>query len=306
MFEFFDSIRDTILILKRVVESFLCDKYQKIAQSLSTTNYEEKAFRFIFFMNRVKEYVNSKFVWIYNNNRFVQLNTNRITYFANYVLDSLQSRRTEPFIKSWLCISALTKSYHNYREYKYNYNELYDTDQHVNQDKTVQVFKETFDIVKNIVSTENAIAECLLSCKYEGKLIHRICNPALIQLNMEPSKIIVETSDIKFLSIEYHSKDYVQSIVLELGNNEYLVNNEILSVSHVKRLLEYQVPYHRFDTKYTILLVDNNLSNVSLNFGDYIVLHKTFYSIMNEKGVFKNIYGNCFNATGNNNEAANE
>jgi hypothetical protein len=69
-----------------------------------------------------------------------------------------------------------------------------------------------------------------------------------------------------------------------------LINNEILSCSFVKRLLEYQAAYHHFDKNYTILLMDNNLRTVSLNFGEYIVLHKTYYTIMNENEMRENIY----------------
>jgi hypothetical protein len=80
--------------------------------------------------------------------------------------------------------------------------------------------------------------------------------------------------------------------VTEIDKNELLINNEILSAAYVKRALEYQIPYHRFNKNYTILLMDNNLRTVNLNQGEYIVLHKSYYSIMNEQGLRENVYNN--------------
>jgi hypothetical protein len=57
-------------------------------------------------------------------------------------------------------------------------------------------------------------------------------------------------------------------------------------------MLEYQIAYHKFDKNYTILLLDNNLKSISLNFGEYIVLHKTYYTIMNETEMRENVYKN--------------
>ena len=38
--------------------------------------------------------------------------------------------------------------------------------------------------------------------------------------------------------------------------------------------------------------MDNNLKTVSLNFGEYIVLHKSYYTIMNETDLRENVYKN--------------
>ena len=102
----------------------------------------------------------------------------------------------------------------------------------------------------SIVSNENSICDCLITCKYNDKYIHRVVDCEKKTFGSKNSKIILDESNVKFLSIEYHSKHYIRPLVLELKNEDYLVNNEILSATFIKRLLEYQVSYHIFDTNH--------------------------------------------------------
>jgi hypothetical protein len=140
----------------------------------------------------------------------------------------------------------------------------------------------------DIVLKEPSLIECLLTYKKDDKYIHRICNLGKNLLVKEMSKFMTEISDIKFLIIEYNTKDS-NPIALELNKGDYLINNEILSCVFVKRMLEYQVAYHKFDKNYVLSLMDNNLKTVDLKYGQYIVMHKTYYTIMDDDGVVENI-----------------
>ena len=286
MFEFFNSLGQTLYVVQTICVVYAKIGSRKLAEYVKNFNAEHEMFQVCFCANQCKAFVQQKLVYLYNNNRFVNKCTNLVHYGAVWLYARLHYRRTEPFAKSWTCVSALVKSYYTYKQFTYRFNELYDTKPLVD----VNDYKTVFETVKDIVKSETAIAECLVTLKIDDKYVHRLCNPSTLLVNAGNSKIMFEQSDVKFLSIEYHSMDYLTPQVLELDKNELLVNNEILSAAFVKRALEYQISYHRFNKNYTVLLMDNNLRTISLNQGEYIVLHKSYYSIMNEKGLRENVY----------------
>jgi hypothetical protein len=97
------------------------------------------------------------------------------------------------------------------------------------------------------------------------------------------NNIQLDISDVKFLSIEYKSDGEENPIVLELNKNDYLVNNEILSSGFVARALNYQIPYSKYDAKYKLKIMDNDLRTFEIDATQYIVLNKTGYSVMNKE-----------------------
>ena len=287
MIELFTTIENNLAFIKQVCLHKYNEVSEKVKAYIKTFNIEQAFFDLCFFSNRSYENVRKCCFYLYDNYSLINKGVNYFHYGSVCLVAYLQQKRVEPMTKSWSCVSALIKSYYTYKEFIYRYNELYDYEQPVAFDKMVLLYKNIYSTVKAVVESETAITESLITYKHENKIIHRICNA---KSEPEIRKIVTELSDIKFLSIEYHSRDYVQPIVFELDKNEYLINNEILSCSFVKRLLEYQTAYNKFDKNYTILLMDNNLRTVSLNFGEYIVLHKTYYTIMNETEIRENIY----------------
>lgn len=286
MFEFFNSLGQTLYIVQTICVTYAGTGSQKVAEYVKNFNTEHEAFRACFYANQCKAFIQQKLVYLYNNNRFINKFVNLAHYGAVWLYAYLQCRRTEPFVKSWTCVSAVVKSYYTYKQFTYKFNDLYDKKPLVD----VNDYNASLQTVKEIVKSENAIEECLVTLKIDNKYVHRLCNSATVLSDADTSKILFEQSDVKFLSIEYHSTDYLNPQVLEIDKNELLVNNEIMSVAYIKRALEYQIPYHRFNKNYKILLMDNNLKTVSLNQGEYIVLHKSYYSIMGEQGLRENIY----------------
>jgi hypothetical protein len=290
MLELFTTIENNFAFIKEVCAHKYNDISQKVMTYINTFNIEQTIFDICFFGNRSYENVRKWCVYLYDNYSLINKSVNYIHYGSASIIAYAQQKRIEPMSKSWSCVSAIIKSYYTYKDFNYRYNELYDFEQPVASDKMVFLYNNIYTTVKTVVETETTVAEALITYKHDNKIIHRICNSKKAQNETEISKIVTELSDVKFLSIEYHSRDYVQPIVLELDKNEYLINNEILSCSFIKRLLEYQTAYNKFDKNYTVVIMDNNLRKISLNFGEYIVLHKTYYTIMNETETRENIY----------------
>jgi hypothetical protein len=290
MIEFFNTIEENFVFLKTVCANKMTELQSAVTEYINKFNIEDKTIGLCFFINGVYEKVNRSCVYLYTNFEIVKSCVDYTNYTVRSIYAYIQMRRIEPTTKTWSCVSALTKSYYSYKQFAYKYNELYDFEPALGVEKLVLFYNNLYNTVTSIIKSESAVAESLVTYKYNSKIIHRICNAAKCTGETEMRKVLMETSDVKFLSIEYHSRDYIEPVVLELEKGDYLINNEILSGTFIKRLLEYQIPYHKFDKNYTILLMDNNLKTVSLNFGEYIVLHKSYYTIMNETDLRENVY----------------
>jgi hypothetical protein len=290
MFEFFEKIQQTVVLGKDIFLFFIAAKSKEIYNKIISTDYERLQYDIIFYINRAQEKINSKGTALYKNNSVVAKIVDYIHHALNFLYAIIQFRRVEPLHKTWSCVSALTKSYSNYKNFDYRYNEIYEMNKKSQTEDVASMYSNLYSNVVSIINQERSLVECLLTFKHNNKYIHRISNPDKNLKNDKASNIIMEDSEVRFISIEYHSKNYLNPIVLELDKNEYLVNNELFSAIFIKRALEYQCPYHVFDRNYTLLLLDNNLRSINLNFGEYIVLHKTYYSILTAEGLRENVY----------------
>ena len=289
MYELFNTIKENVEFARSVcayfINNHIIDTYNKI----SSVNYEKLQFDTIFYINSSAEKIHAYGTMIYKKYDFIARIVDLTQYAFIYLIAIIQYRRTEPLVNTWSCISVLTKSYYNYKNFNYAYIEAYEPKLNMILEKFNENFSTLYDDVYSIVSTENSICDSLITFKYNDKYIHRIVDNDKKIFDAKNSKIILDESKVKFLSIEYYSKDYMRPLVLELKNEDYLVNNEILSATFIKRLLEYQVSYHTFDKNYEIAILDNNLKAVYLKFGEYIKLNKTDYSVLKTGEFHENV-----------------
>ena len=280
MYEFFETIKQNVEFARGVCAYFINNQVLHTYNKFSSINYEKMQFDTIFYINGCVEKIHAYGTMIYEKYDFIARIVDLSQYAFIYLIAIIQYRRTEPLTNTWSCVSVLTKSYYNYKNFNYAYVEVYEPKLDMILEKLSTNFSALYYDVHSIVSSENSICDSLITCKYNDKYIHRVVESDNKTFTSKNSKIVLDESDVKFLSIEYYSKHYIIPLVLELKNEDYLVNNEILSATFVKRLLEYQVSYHAFDKNYEIAILDNNLKAVYLKFGEYIKLDKTDYSIL--------------------------
>jgi hypothetical protein len=259
---------------------FAKDRARNLRNTIASINYQKLQFDTIFCINSNIEKIHAYGTMIYEKYDFIARIVDLSQYAFIYLIAIIQYRRTEPLTNTWSCVSVLTKSYYNYKNFNYSYVEVYEPKLNMILEKLSTNFSALYYDVHSIISKENSICDSLITCKYNDKYIHRVVDRDNKTFTSKNSKIVLDESDIKFLSIEYRSKDYIIPLVLELKNGDYLVNNEILSATFIKRLLEYQISYHAFDKNYEITILDNNLKAVYLKFGEYIKLNKTDYSVL--------------------------
>ena len=280
MYELFETIKKNVELARNICAYFINAQIKDVSDKILSINYQKLQFDTIFCINSNIEKIHAYGTMIYEKYDFIARIVDLSQYAFIYLIAIIQYRRTEPLTSTWSCVSVLTKSYYNYKNFNYSYVEVYEPKINMILEKLSTNFSALYYDVHSIISNENSICDSLITCKYNDKYIHRVVDREKKTFTSKDSKIVLDESDIKFLSIEYRSKDYIIPLVLELKNEDYLVNNEILSATFIKRLLEYQISYHAFDKNYEITILDNNLKAVYLKFGEYIKLNKTDYSIL--------------------------
>jgi hypothetical protein len=281
MYKLFETINQNVEIARNIFFNFINVQFKGVSDKISSVNYQKIQFDTIFYINRTVEKIHTYGTVLYNNYEFIARIVDLYQYIFTYLFAIVQYRRIEPLINTWSCVSVLTKSYYNYKNFNYSYVEVYEPKLNIILEKVNDMLISLYEDIYSIISNETSISDSLITIKYNNKYIHRVVDNEKNSFDTKKSKVVLDESNVKFLSIEYRSKDYyMRPIVLELKNEEYLVNNEILSAIFVKRLLEYQIPYHKFDTDYEIALLDNNLNTVYLKFGEYIKLNKNDYSVL--------------------------
>jgi hypothetical protein len=281
MYKLFETINQNVEIARNIFFNFINVQFKGVSDKISSVNYQKIQFDTIFYINRTVEKIHTYGTVLYNNYEFIARIVDLYQYIFTYLFAIVQYRRIEPLINTWSCVSVLTKSYYNYKNFNYSYVEVYEAKLNIILEKVNDMLISLYEDIYSIISNETSISDSLITIKYNNKYIHRVVDNEKNSFDTKKSKVVLDESNVKFLSIEYRSKDYyMRPIVLELKNEEYLVNNEILSAIFVKRLLEYQIPYHKFDTDYEIALLDNNLNTVYLKFGEYIKLNKNDYSVL--------------------------
>jgi hypothetical protein len=268
---------------------FAKDQARNLRNKIASMNYQKLQFEIIFCINSGIENARLYGAAIYNEYYIVALMVDLLQYVLSYIFAAIQRRKIEPLSKNWSCVSMLTKSYFNYKNFNHSYVEIYDTIPPIVTEDVNSVFASLYHDVFSIVDNENSICDSLVTYKYDDMYIHRVIVAEKKTFSDENYKVVLDESDVKFLSIEYYSKLYNQPRILELKNEEYLVNNELLSATFVKRLLEYQIPYHIFDKDYEISILDNNLQTTRLKFGEYIKLNKTDYSVLKTSDFYESV-----------------
>jgi len=89
-------------------------------------------------------------------------------------------------------------------------------------------------------------------------------------------------SQIRFILIEYKHPNLKGAIYLDIPKTAYITGNDILSKTHVLRCLEYQNEPFLFDERYTLHIMDNQLTEFVIHPNQYCCLHFDQYEILEE------------------------
>ena len=228
---------------------------------------------------------------IYNKIPCLNNTINKICYGLNYMYSIIINKRIEPYHTNWFSISNLKRDFSITKplfikdnDFKYIFEYKYFESFHYNI-STIEMFENFYNIQNQSMIISPMDVETLLLLKLDNKVLVRTLIRSLSRNYFEKSKktyfISTIPSKVKFLNVEYTHPNMNKTISLNIGQEYFIEGNEILSSAFVKRLLEYQGISYFFDLNYTLKILDNKINFFELGSGEYIIIEKDKYKIMN-------------------------
>ena len=227
---------------------------------------------------------------IYNSNEIVKNVCNNISYFFYAFCSLLLNKNFEPMDNNWTCVSVLYSHYYNKPEFsivfendafKHQFNEYYVYLKDVTM-TPYDAFKKSFNIAYDYIDNKD-VNECLITMRMSDIYIYRVCDKKKEnKLNLELKRHCEtpELSKVKFITIEIILPKYSNPIFIDIPKNAYVIGNELLSSSFIKRFLEQKNRALLFDMNYSVRILDNNIKVFLLHSNEYIVLDKFGYNIV--------------------------
>jgi hypothetical protein len=278
----FDLINDIITAITLIGYSILKFIYSYFSEiDYNSIGYDIITKYSIMKQNIVKTYNNNV-----DKNSIMNLTLEYSCYFVEYVKSLFFDYRIEPFNNNWISISYVDQDEISKNTLSFIFEETYD------ELDSIHFFKNSIDIVeycddfkdwyntaKTILIKEKKVYDCLISMRVDDKYIYKVCDTESEAFETLPC----ELSNVKFLSIGYTHPELKNQIVIEIDKNAYLVGNELLSCTFVKRALEYSSNVKNFDTDYVLTIMDNDLNIFELKSNEYIIIEKDTYKIIQKK-----------------------
>jgi hypothetical protein len=250
-------------------------------------DYEGLGLKIVFYYGIAKQFAIETYCTHCKKGGLVDVAREKLVYFMKSAHSTILCYRIEPFEPEWISVSCIFQTELDKASLNYSFNENYEQcpvfdtngkESTIQTDSRLKSFTQWFYTTQHVMKQEKILEECLITMKNNNKYIYKICNLE----NECFSELPKELSKVKFLNIEYIHPENQSSITIQLDRNSYLVGNEILSPTFVKRHLEYMNSSKNFDMTYVLKIMDNNLNNFELKSHEYIVLDKMEYKIVNK------------------------
>jgi hypothetical protein len=262
----------------------LLDNIQKTANMKIIDDLKEKLVSFFIYYTRFETNVKEQYKNLYDNNVIARKIIDYSKYYIDYVYSGLISKKIEPLTTNWISSSILSKRdknryvgeeftlLENY-EFIKNHDAVIDGTTHMEAS-----FNEICDIVDSIILNNPNYIEGLVKMKIGEKYIYRMFdhNNGLFK----DFKLPLIKSEARFLNIEYTHPVMNKTIVIELDNNVYFTNNQILSPSFVKQYLEHQSEFYHFDMDYKLKIIDSDINSLELGFDQSVLLNENGYKLV--------------------------
>jgi hypothetical protein len=250
-------------------------------------DYEGLGLKIAFYYGMAKQFAIETYATHCKKGGLIDVASEQFMYFMKCAHAAIFVYRIEPFEPEWISVSCIFQTELDKASLNYSFNENYEQcpvfdtngkESTIQTDSRLKSFTQWFYTTQHVMKQEKILEECLITMKNNNKYIYKICNLE----NECFSELPKELSKVKFLNIEYVHPENQSSITIQLDRNSYLVGNEILSPTFVKRQLEYMNSSKNFDMTYVLKIMDNNLNNVELKSDEYIVLDKMEYKVVNK------------------------
>ena len=274
----FDLINEILNFISLLVYSI----FKFIYSFVTDIDYNLVSLDIVTTYSKMKQDVVSVYNKNFDKNSFVNTTLEYVCYCIEQLKSIALGYRIEPFNNNWVSISYVDQSEIDKVNLSFTFDETYDEIDSIYFFKNnididyCSNFEEWYNTAKTILLKDRKVYDCLISMRMDDKYIYKVCDIESDSYD----KLPCELSKVKFLSIEYILPEVKNPIVIEIDKNAYLVGNELLSCTFVKRALEYSFNVKNFDTEYVLNIMDNNLKTFELKSNEFIILEKDSYKII--------------------------
>ncbi len=246
-----------------------------------------------FFKDKVIDYVVS-FIKLYSKYEYTtkKIYENKISknFFLKKIFQNISNvvyyikiyffkYKLEPFNQYWISTSIFKNN---------DFNEKYILEPFEQYWSSTSIFNEKNIFLNNYLSfinkkpqnhnvefLNNIENDNLFILKTNEIYVSRVC----LKKNISFDEITPEKTEKWFLVVEYTHPEMTNSIILDVNNNYFVENNEILSSIFVLRCLKYQYEPYVFDERYTLKIIDNNINDIILKPNQYVKILRDKYVI---------------------------
>jgi len=265
---------------KNTYISDLCNCCGQICSYFCTCN-DNYSFNSIMVYSKITNEVSFCMNKIYHSSECMESTCDMFTYSFKYLMCLLFNKSIEPMKSNWIRLSII-----NYNNNKYNYNYKYhyldNLKSNFESKSSLYNFnKFKFKKYAKYLSDELDEYNYFIFSKpwYTMKIlfsnnndVENITMSRLWSLNYDFPYFA--KSSVRFLTIEYEHPELNEYIPLEIDISWYIVGNELFSCTMLLHLLEHQDQKFKFDPRYKLHIMDNNINMHELKSNEYILLEK--------------------------------
>lgn len=198
-------------------------------------------------------------ILLYNSNDYIKQGVDKCVSIKEWIEDLTSNKKIEPKINNWIHVCRVSNTGNSYSEI---YDNLSDT---MTETECVSKYQTSYLSVLNESDQYN---DTCVFLKHNNLYCIRKCAGHDIKLDIETP---IEKSNCVPISIVYKHPDMTEDIdLLFLPNEMYCVNNILFSKAFVRRSLEYQEKPFAFDDRYTIDIIDSNVTMYTMTKNNYM------------------------------------
>ena len=204
-------------------------------------------------------YVERGGILLYNSNDYIKQGVDQCVSMKEWVEDLTSNKNIEPKTNNWIHVCRISNQDSSYSEI---YDNLSDT---LTETECVRKYQGAYLSVLNESDQYN---DTCVFLKQNNLYCIRKCSGNDIKLEVATP---IEQSNCVPISIVYKHPDMTEDIdLLFLPDEIYCVNNSLFSKVFVRRSLEYQEKPFVFDDRYTIDIIDSNVTMYTMTKTDYM------------------------------------
>ena len=223
---------------------------------------------FVFWLSKVIHSVSSFFTGVYQEYDFVRTIVDNTKYITACTYNNLTNCKHEPFANTWISSNIVDK-----RSYPISFFDTYTELDAFDIDRLHDYFV-TFLTNKQVLDK----SELVILKGYDGVKQHPfyICRRPNRGIHTECR---LNYSSVHFLSVNYKLPGQTETIFLDIDKKWCVVGNEILSYTHVMRMLTYQNEPCVFSMDYVLEIIDSNVKVFKLRSDEYIRIGEKEYFV---------------------------